>query len=134
MNPIKNFPVLPLKTSFRSIQVVLGITFCVHGFKKLYAGSSQWQFLGEQLQLFGIDVFPIFFGLLASLSEFLGGLLLVSGYYVRIASFFLMGTMAVALVFMIVQTGDFGQYAYPLTNLLLLLIFFLSPSKTIKPS
>ncbi len=66
---------------------------------------------------------PLVFGLLAALSEFIGGILLVIGRFVKIASLALIGTMVVALVFMIKNTDNFGQYAYPITKLLLLIIF-----------
>ncbi len=96
------------------LRLGIGIMFMCHGFPKLAAGPEVWAKLGGALSFTGFTFAPTFMGLLAALSEFLGGLFLVLGLFTRPACFFLFCTMAVATL-MHVSGGDpFTTYSHAL--------------------
>lgn len=76
-----------------------------HGWPKLAGGSATWTKVGAAMQHVGLDLAPTFFGFMAAVSEFFGGLLLALGVLFRPASALLLATMSVALT-MHVRTGD----------------------------
>lgn len=78
------------------LRLGIGVMFLFHGGPKLLAGPEKWQQLGGALQYLGIDFYPTFWGLLAALSEFGGGLCLIVGVLFRPACLMLAGTMLVA--------------------------------------
>ena len=61
------------------LRVGIGIMFMFHGYPKLAGGSEGWTKLGGALSALGVNFAPTFMGLMAALSEFGGGLLLVLG-------------------------------------------------------
>ena len=63
------------------------------------------------MSLFGIDIFPMFWGLMAAVSEGIGGLLLVVGLFYRPACLLLMITMSVAAVKLHHDHADFQSVA-----------------------
>jgi putative oxidoreductase len=74
----------------------VGIMFAMHGWPKLIGGPEKWTKLGGTMANLGIDVFPTFFGLMAGLSEFGGGLCFLLGLAFRPACAALAFTMFVA--------------------------------------
>ncbi len=92
------------------LRIGLGLMFMFHGLPKLLGGPEKWHGLGLAMQNLGIDFFPVFWGFMAAISEFLGGLLLVFGACFRIALGFLIITMTVAAV-MHLTNGDGLQNA-----------------------
>ena len=96
-----------------------------HGLPKIMGGTEKWEWLGEQMSLLGITFFPVAWGFLAALTETLGGLLLIIGFYTRAAAFFLLGVMFVATVFHLKSGHDFSQTAHSLAlgSVFLALIF-----------
>lgn len=95
------------------LRLGIGLVFIKHGYPKIAAGPETWQNLGQTLQMFGIDFLPTVFGFLASLSELLGGALLIIGLFTRTAALFMLITMAVATLKH--YTGE-GGWEHPLTN------------------
>jgi len=94
------------------LRVGIGVMFMCHGFPKLTAGPELWTKLGGALSYMGIYFAPTFMGLVAAISEFGGGLLLVLGLFTRPACFFLFCTMVVATT-MHVKSGDpFVKYSH----------------------
>jgi putative oxidoreductase len=73
----------------------------VQGWQYLTAGSD-WPLLHDTVQL-GFPL-PVLFTILAALSQFVGGWLLVIGAYTRVAALMVASTMLTATVFNI-QTG-----------------------------
>lgn len=65
------------------LRLGLGLTFLfVHGGPKLFGGPERWARVGSVMQVFGIDFAPTFWGLVAALSEFVGGgILLILGLF-----------------------------------------------------
>lgn len=88
------------------MRVGLGVMFAVfHGGPKILGGPEKWAAVGDAMGTFGIHFFPVFWGFLASASEFFGGLCLIFGLFTRQAAFFMAATMAVASAMHLAQ-GD----------------------------
>jgi putative oxidoreductase len=79
------------------LRVGIGVMFVFHGAPKLFGGPERWADVGAAMGALGLAFAPAFFGLMAALSELVGGLLLVSGRFVRPACAFMAFTMLVAL-------------------------------------
>lgn len=78
------------------LRIGIGVMYVLHGGPKLLAGPEKWQQLGEAMNYLGIDFFPTVWGLLAAISEFGGGLCLITGFFFRPACLLLATTMLVA--------------------------------------
>ena len=62
------------------LSILIGLSFLGHGLPYLTAGPAVWTKLGAAMEFMGLSSFPIFWGLLACLSESLGGFLLLIGF------------------------------------------------------
>ncbi|MDX1917596.1 MAG: DoxX family protein [Candidatus Caenarcaniphilales bacterium] len=82
------------------LRLGLGAMFILHGFPKLAAGAKTWSALGGSVGAFGVppELF-LYFGFMAAMAEFAGGVCLILGLYLREACFFLLCTMFVAAQF-----------------------------------
>jgi putative oxidoreductase len=81
------------------IRLGIGLIFVlVYGLTKLKGGAQLWQGLGGSMNVLGITFAPTFWGLMATLSEFLGGICIVTGILFRPACAFMMFTMAIAVM------------------------------------
>ena len=100
------------------IRVGLGIIFIMHGYPKIMGGSEQWVWLGNQMGVLGIQVYPTFWGFLAACAELFGGVLLVLGLGTRIAAFFIGCVVFVATMMHYMQGDAFGVYSHPLALLI----------------
>lgn len=78
------------------LRVGLGIMMMMHGYPKLFGGPEMWAELGTATQSLGINFAPIFFGFMASVTEFFGGLFLVFGLFFRPSLLLLFVVMLVA--------------------------------------
>ena len=97
-------------TGLLILRILIGISFLVHGVPKLMAGPDLWIKLGKTMQFVGVGAYPVFWGLMAALSESLGGFLLLIGFCFRPACLFLLITMAVATTMHFKTTpGDFFE-------------------------
>ena len=74
----------------------LGLAFLLHGLPKLTGGPKMWTGLGGAMKTLGIDFFPVVWGFLAAVTEGIGGLLLVIGFFYRPTCLLLCFTMIVA--------------------------------------
>jgi putative oxidoreductase len=81
------------------LRVGLGSMFVYHGSGKLFGGPDEWSPVGTAMENLGITFAPAFWGFMAGLSEFGGGLLLAGGFLFRPACLLLVCTMAVAATF-----------------------------------
>lgn len=106
----------------------IGGLFFIHGLNKLKGGTALWEQIGNALGVFGIHFAPTFWGLMATASELLGGLLLALGLFFRPALFFMVFTMIVAVASNL--SGGFNQIASPLTMLIVLTsLIFIGPGR-----
>jgi putative oxidoreductase len=78
------------------LRLGIGAMFIGHGWPKLAGGAAMWRKVGGAMGHLGIDVWPTMWGLLAAMSETLGGLLFAIGFLFRPATAMLLATMAVA--------------------------------------
>jgi putative oxidoreductase len=94
--------VLTSLTKFRDwgllfLRVALGAFYLyVHGWPKLAGGVRAWHEIGLAVRYVGIHFAPVFWGLMATLSETLGCVLLIIGFLFRPACLFLLITLVVA--------------------------------------
>lgn len=79
------------------LRLGIGISFVfVYGAAKITGGPAEWADLGQNMALFGITVWPTFWGFMAALTEFGGGILLMLGLFFRPVLVLLLITMTVA--------------------------------------
>lgn len=100
----------------------LGVLYVLHGWPKLAAGAPTWTKLGHAMTSIGITFLPQMWGLFASLSEFLGGMLLVLGLLFRPACICLGFTMFVAFASVYQAGHNFGDYSRPLEMLFVFVV------------
>ena len=98
------------------LRVGLGFTsLFLRGISQLAGGPERWEEMGGAMQHLGITFAPVFWGLMASLAEAAGGLLLLLGLFVRPACAFLIFTMFVVCVQSFINNGMLmGARAHPL--------------------
>ncbi|MDQ3071767.1 MAG: DoxX family protein [Bacteroidota bacterium] len=115
------------------IRIGIGIMFMVHGFPKLEGGPAQWEALGGSLSAFGITFLPVFWGFMAAISEFIGGLLIAIGVLFRPAAALLFITMMVAFFIHYFADDGFGGYSHALEAAILFLGLFLTGPGKYRP-
>ena len=74
----------------------LGIMFMLHGLPKLMGGPDKWKGVGMAMGNLGISIYPAFWGFLASVTEGVGGMLMIIGIFYRPVCLLLAFTMLVA--------------------------------------
>lgn len=87
------------------IRIGLGVMFILHGYPKIIGGPDKWEKLGSVMSHFNMDYFPVFWGFMAALAEFGGGILIAIGLMFRPATLMLFITMVVAATMHILE-GD----------------------------
>lgn len=117
------------------LRVGIGFMIMMHGLPKITGGPETWTFLGQQMGNLGITFFPVFWGFMAALAEFGGGILIMLGLFHRIAALMITFTMCVAIIFHIsngdpFMGGDGGSYANAMElGIVFLSLFFMGPRK-----
>lgn len=108
MNKFGNYHLLNIKRLFFGLspfrdmgllilRIGIGIMFILHGYPKIMGGPDDWAKLGiKGMGSVGIQSFHIFWGFMAAISEFIGGILLALGFLFRPALFFMFFTMVFA--------------------------------------
>lgn len=107
------------------LRVGVGLLFFYFGWQKLAGGAQLWAMIGGAMNFLGISFAPTFFGLLATIAEFAGGLLLALGLFTRWASWSLVITMVVAVILKANTGNGMVDVASPLFALLITLAFAL---------
>ncbi|ATL46557.1 DoxX family protein [Chitinophaga caeni] len=105
------------------LRIGIGTLFIVFGIMKLAGGSATWEAVGGSMQLVGISAAPKFWGIVASLTELIGGISLLLGLYTRIGAILLLFTMIVAVLVKINFDGTLAGVASPLTMLIIMIFF-----------
>ena len=94
---MKNESDLKIDIALLILRVGMGIMFIQHGYPKMMGGVEKWTGLGQYaMGSIGIDFLPAFWGFMAAFSEFVGGIMVVLGLYIRYFTFLLFITMAIA--------------------------------------
>lgn len=88
------------------LRVGLGFTsLFLRGIWQLAGGPERWEEMGGAMAYLGITFAPVFWGLVGSLAEAVGGLCLLIGLFVRPAAAFLILTMFVICVYHLNTSG-----------------------------
>ncbi|OGX87623.1 DoxX family protein [Hymenobacter lapidarius] len=112
------------------LRVGLGVMFMVHGFPKLAGGPETWAGLGGVMDKVGLGFAPTFWGFMAAIAEFGGGLLLAAGLWFRAACVVLLLTMVMATVMHVSKGDGFGGYSHALESAFVFLgLLFAGPGK-----
>lgn len=93
-------------------RLYVGYYFIPAGWTKIIGGQEKWLWLGLQMGNLGIHFAPVFWGLAATIAEFLGGILLLFGFCTRFASPFLAFTMFVAATMHIKNNDPWTIYIW----------------------
>jgi putative oxidoreductase len=78
------------------LRIGFGCLFLFHGLPKLFGGPETWEKVGMAMGTLGITFLPAFWGFMAAISESLGGICLILGFFLRPACILLTITMLVA--------------------------------------
>ena len=80
------------------LRIGIGLMFILHGAPKLFDGPEKWVKIGTAMASLGIGFAPAFWGFMAAVSEFFGGICLILGVVFRPACILLTITMLVAAI------------------------------------
>ena len=128
--------ILTSLTKFRDwgllfLRVALGSFYIyAHGWHKLAGGVHVWHEVGMATRFVGIRFMPVFWGLMAALSETLGCVLFILGFLFRPACLLLFITLFVASM-MHLRTGQGWEAAAHAVELAILFfsLLFIGPGK-----
>jgi len=112
---IKNFFNKYSDAGILFLRIGIGFAFIfVHGWGKIIGGPELWGKLGGTMANMGITFAPVFWGFMASLAEFGGGILILLGLFTRPASAFMAFTMLVAFVMHTSKLDPWSKSVYPM--------------------
>jgi putative oxidoreductase len=112
-------------------RLIIGAAFAyVHGWKKIIGGAEMWTNLGGAMKSIGINFLPVFWGFMASFSEFFGGILVAVGLFFRPSAILIFITMVIAAVFHFNNGDPISKIVYPLEiAALMFLMIYTGPGK-----
>lgn len=112
------------------LRVGLGIMFILHGYPKVFGGPEEWKEIGQVMQYFGIETAPMFFGFMAGIAEFFGGIFLLLGLYFTPSLILLITVMFVAAVSHIQGGDNFSQISHAIElGIVFFSLLFIGPGK-----
>jgi putative oxidoreductase len=99
------------------LRIVVGVVFLVHGYQKLF----KFGFHGVSAMFGHIGIpLPMFFAVIVTLVEFVGGILLITGLATRIPAALIAIDMIVAILAVHAKHGFYNQaggFEFPMTLL-----------------
>jgi putative oxidoreductase len=110
------------------IRISIGIVFLIFGYGKLTSGTANLTGLGSAMAAFGITHGYLYWGYLAALTEFCGGLTIIFGFLTRLACIPLIWLLIVALTFHIKKGDAFSTWGFAFTCLCLMIGFLIAGS------
>ncbi len=112
------------------LRVGTGAMFMFHGWPKLIGGPEMWSGLGGAMANLGVTFAPGFWGFMAGVAEFGGGLCLLLGLAFRPACILLAFTMTVAATHHLASGDGLGRAAHAIeAGVLFLSLIFIGPGK-----
>lgn len=112
------------------IRVGLGIMFILHGYPKMFGGPDTWVEVGSAMQYLGLDFAPMFFGFMAGVTEFFGGIFLLFGLFFTPSIIFLFIVMVVATIQHIGAGDGFASYSHSIEIAIVFAgLLFIGPGK-----
>jgi putative oxidoreductase len=109
----------------------IGAIFIFFGWHNISGGQAAWTHYGHAMASLGINFLPKVWGLVAALSEFTGGILIVLGFFFRPAAILIALTMLVACVSTFREhPHNFTQYSRSIEMFCIMIVFlFVGPGK-----
>lgn len=95
------------------------------GWHKVQMGPDLYPQLGGAMGLIGVTFAPAFWGFLAVMAEFAGGLSILFGFLTRIGAFGAAFTMFIAMAVHFCGGDDYSKYHYPLVLMATSLTFMI---------
>lgn len=80
------------------LRLGIGLMFVYHGWPKISGGPEVWLKLGSAMKFVGITFTPVFWGFMAAVTEFFGGILIAIGFLTRPAAMMLAFNMTIAVI------------------------------------
>ena len=112
------------------LRVGMGAMFMVHGAPKLFGGPEVWGKVGMAMGTVGITFLPAFWGFMAAVSEFVGGLFLILGFLTRPACVLLSITMLVAALMHLGKGDGLGGASHAIeAGVVFLSLVLIGPGK-----
>jgi putative oxidoreductase len=113
------------------LRIGVGLSYIyTHGGPKIISGPALWEKLGHVMSVYGVTFLPLLWGTMAALSEFVGGILVVLGLYIRPASAFMAFTMLTAFINHLSRHDPWGVVSHPFEMLAVFLcLIFLGAGK-----
>lgn len=113
------------------LRLTVGFAFAfIYGLMKIEGGPEFWTMIGGSMNNIGISFGHTFWGFMASLSEFGGGILLMLGLFVRPVVLFMGFTMIMATVTHLVMKDQWYNVMNPLNMLAVFIaLLFLGAGK-----
>jgi len=126
MNKIFNTSGKSAQWAITLLRVGFGIIYILHGYPKMLGGPERWEGIGGTMGIVGLGFAPAFWGFMASISEFGGGILLVLGLLTRPAAALLGFTMLMATIMHISAGDPMGAVLHPLKGLVVFIALLYS--------
>lgn len=112
------------------LRIGIGGMFIYHGAPKMFGGPETWERIGMAMASLGINFIPVFWGFMASFSEFIGGICIVLGLFFRPVCVLLTITMAVAASSLLSRGNGFRGAAHAIEDgIIFLSLIFIGPGK-----
>lgn len=94
------------------LRIGLGVMFILHGYPKMFGGPDTWVEVGSAMEFLGIHFAPMFFGFMAGVAEFFGGIFLLLGVFFTPTISLLLVVMIVATIKSVGAGEGFGNYSH----------------------
>lgn len=112
------------------IRIGLGFMFILHGYPKMFGGPDMWVEVGSAMQFLGMDFAPMFFGFMAGVTEFFGGIFLLFGLFFTPSLIFLFMVMVVATIKHLGAGDEFIYYSHSIEMAIVFMgLLFIGPGK-----
>src|SRR5690606_9083685 len=117
-------------TGLLLLRIGLGVMMMMHGLPKLTGGAERWEAVGGAMGNLGITFFPVFWGLMAAITETFGGFLLLLGLAFRPACLLLAFTMLTAALNHLAKGDGLMGASHPIElGIVFIGLLFIGPGK-----
>jgi putative oxidoreductase len=122
-NKFRNFGLLILRLG-------IGCMFLFHGAPKMFGGPEKWEKIGMAMANVGIQFMPVFWGFMSAFSEFVGGILIITGLFFRPACILLTINMTVAAIMHLSRGDGLGGASHAIEDgIVFLSLILIGPGK-----
>ncbi len=112
------------------LRIGIGFMFIFHGAPKMFGGPERWERIGGAMASVGIKFLPVFWGFMASFSDFIGGICIVLGLFFGPMCILLTITMTIAAVGHLSRGEGLGRASHAIENgIVFLSLIFIGPGK-----